>query len=146
MENVQSINNVCYENKKDLFSCSLGRVIDDKLILFRPRNYEIILDDIAFVEFKKTKETKLNVTVGVIGVLISLYGVLFLNADDGLIALVGMLIATLALFIKTETAFIHIILKNPKQIVIKLERKEQKKGQIFVKKVNQFKNSRIAAI
>lgn len=146
MENVQSINHVCYENKKDLFSCSLGRVIDDKLILFRPRNYEIILDDIAFVEFKKTKETKLNVTVGVIGVLISLYGVLFLNADDGLIALVGMLIATLALFIKTETAFIHIILKNPKQIVIKLERKEQKKGQIFVKKVNQFKNSRIAAI
>jgi hypothetical protein len=146
MENVQSINYACYENKKDLFSCSLGRIIDDKLILFRPRNYEIILDDIAFVEFKKTKETKLNVTVGVIGVLISLYGVLFLNADDGLIPLVGMLIATLALFIKTETAFIHIILKDPKQIVIKLERKEQKKGQIFVKKVNQFKNSRIVAI
>lgn len=117
------------------FSCFIGSVLQDRLMLFRPKKKEIPFDKISFVEYKKNRVYLLNYILATVGII--LFCLFLFKEFKILILLTGSIFTLLSIIVKKEKTFIKIILRESSIIVINLKKKEEKKGQIFVKKINQ---------
>lgn len=119
-----------------LFYCFIGNIIEDKLLLFRPTVKEISLDDIRSVAFEKRRDLLLNYLSGLFVVFSTIW--LIYNEFDLVLLGVSLVFLALAVLIKKQFACIKLILKSSSVIYIKLSKKEEKKGQIFVKQIKKI--------
>jgi len=129
-------NNIGYDNKKAFFDCRLGRIIDDKFLIYGRCNKSFKFEDVAFVEFKKIIDKKCKIVLLVVSFLFIVSGIL-----NVLFFICGLLFLLASVFIETNKYFIHIVKKIPNQVHIPISRSDKKKAIIFVNKINQYRNT-----
>lgn len=120
---------------KALFSCFIGKVFQDRLMLFRPRINEIRYNDITCVEYKKSRYYLLNYLLALMG--LTLFSLFLFNEFELKVLLIASASMILSIIVKKERSIIKINLRESSTIIIDLKKKEEKKGEIFVKKIKQ---------
>lgn len=118
-----------------LLHSTIGVMTERKLKLFCPIEREMLLNEIAFLELKSKRNYNYNYLIGSIGLVFFVMGFV---VDISYFLFVGLLLLSFSLFFKNSKFYILIVLKNPKKIFIKLNKKDITDIRIFIRKVNEF--------
>lgn len=120
------------------FSCVFGKISEDKLYLFLPKNQVFIINDIAFVELKSTSNYFTNFTLGFAAIAAFITGLVFMDFIFYTLGLATFL-TVINLLIQSRKYKIQITLRDPKRILIPVKTHQLKKANVFVKKFNQYR-------
>lgn len=111
---------------------NIGRLTEDKLIIKKPIDREILLSEVAFIELKHRNTKRINLFFGVIAFISLLIG---FSLDFVKFLFIGFLFSAIALFYNEKLFFVLIILKNPEKIIIEVKNKDLSDIKGFIQKV-----------
>lgn len=129
------------DHKLDDILCSsfMGYLTKSKLVLNKPKDREIELNEIAFVEYKKKRVYLVNYVFGLIAILFFVFGLFF---DSTVILLIVIPCFGVCLFFSRYEFYVQIILRNPEKIFIGINKKHRAETLFFTRKVNKVINEK----
>lgn len=125
-------NYTIFHNK--IFSCFLGIILKDKIVLLEPSYKVILKNEINSIEIEKKRDMLANFVISVAGVTIVFLD--FIKFSQYFFV-VGFFMILIAIKYRRSKLFIKIRLNNYNSVYIPLKSDKEKKGQIFVKKIKE---------
>lgn len=123
------------DSNTNCYSCEIGHLDSEKLVLKSPVERDIFIHELAFVELKTKRNLTINYLVGFLGLFFSFLG--FFYEHYLFTIFIGLMFFLFSLFYKKFNYFVLIILRVPEKIFITFNQRKIDEIKKFIKEANQ---------
>lgn len=135
--------NVDY-TEKIIFKNDFGLIYEDKIKINYKRNKnEIAINDLANFRVIKSNDTRINIILFLFTCFFGTLSIFFV--ENNFWALTGwaisILFLILTMFYKKYNYSVQFVMSIPRQIIVKIDKKDRKTASAFIKKLESYRES-----